>query len=265
MRTKVYAVILSIVFSVAILNAQASLTGKQIQQKSIEATRVAGVEAVATMTIIDGKGCQRVRKLAQISKLYDNGQTEKKLIRFLAPADVKGTGFLTFDYREKDDYKWLYMPALRKTRRIVSSENAKSFMGSEFSYADMTPPTVEDFTYNILGEEEINGILCWKIEITPNDDDITDESGFSKKISYIGKQDYVLRKAVYFDLDEELHKEFTVYEIKELDTKNHKYRLAHMVMENKQNGRQSIMKVEKIQFTPKVKDEYFTIRYLERE
>jgi hypothetical protein len=265
MKTKISAVFISIVFSVIALHAQSQLTGQLIQKKSIEATRVAGVEAVATMTIIDSKGRQRVRKLAQISKLYDNGQTEKKLIRFLSPADVKGTGFLIFDYREKDDAKWLYMPALGKTRRIVSSENAKSFMGSEFSYADMTPPAVEDFTYNILCEEEINGILCWKIEITPKADDIADENGFSKKISYIGKQDYVIRKAEYFDLDEELHKEFTVYEIKELDTQNHKYRLTHMVMENKQNGRQSIMKVEKIQFTPKVKDEYFFIRYLERE
>ncbi|MCK4640652.1 MAG: outer membrane lipoprotein-sorting protein [Candidatus Marinimicrobia bacterium] len=265
MRTKIYAVILSIVFSVAILNAQASLTGKQIQQKSIETTRVAGVEAVVTMTIIDSKGRQRVRKLAQISKLYDNGQTEKKLIRFLTPADVKGTGFLTFDYRKKDDDKWLYMPALRKTRRIVSSENAKSFMGSEFSYADMTPPTVEDFTYNILGEEEINGVLCWKIEITPKDDDVADESGFSKKISYIGKQDYVIRRAVYFDLDEELHKELTVHEIKELDTKNHRYRLIHIEVENKQNGRKSILQVEKILFAPAVNDEYFTTRYLERQ
>jgi hypothetical protein len=239
MKTKISAVFISIVFSVIALHAQSQLTGQLIQKKSIEATRVAGVEAVATMTIIDSKGRQRVRKLAQISKF--------------------------FDYREKDDAKWLYMPALGKTRRIVSSENAKSFMGSEFSYADMTPPAVEDFTYNILCEEEINGILCWKIEITPKADDIADENGFSKKISYIGKQDYVIRKAEYFDLDEELHKEFTVYEIKELDTQNHKYRLTHMVMENKQNGRQSIMKVEKIQFTPKVKDEYFFIRYLERE
>ena len=265
MKIKIYAVIISLVFSVIALHAQSQLTGQLIQEISIEATRVAGVEAVATMTIIDSKGRQRVRKLAQISKLYDNGQTEKKLIRFLSPADVKGTGFLTFDYREKDDDKWLYMPALRKTRRIVSSENAKSFMGSEFSYADMTPLAVEDFTYNILGEEDIIGVLCWIIEITPKDDDIADENGFSKKISYIGKQDYVIRKAEYFDFDEELHKEFTVYEVKELDTKNHKYRLTHMVMENKQNGRQSIMQVEKIQFTPKVKDEYFTTRYLERE
>ena len=188
MKIKIYAVIISLVFSVIALHAQSQLTGQLIQEISIEATRVAGVEAVATMTIIDSKGRQRVRKLAQISKLYDNGQTEKKLIRFLSPADVKGTGFLTFDYREKDDDKWLYMPALRKTRRIVSSENAKSFMGSEFSYADMTPLAVEDFTYNILGEEDIIGVLCWIIEITPKDDDIADENGFSKKYLISGSR-----------------------------------------------------------------------------
>ncbi len=265
MRTTIYPVILSLVFSVVALQAQSQLNGKQIQEKSIKATRVVGVEAVATMTIIDGKGRQRIRKLAQISKFYENSQTEKKLIRFLAPADVKGTGFLTFDYRKKDDAKWLYMPALRKTRRIISSENAKSFMGSEFSYADMTPPTVEDFTYNIIGEEEINDVLCWKIEIAPKDDDIANENGFSKKISYFGKQDYVIRKVVYYDLNEELHKELTVFEIKELDTQNHKYRLMHIEMKNKQNGRKSIMKVEKIQFVPDIKNEYFTTRYLERQ
>ena len=103
------------------------------------------------------------------------------------------------------------------------------------------------------------------MEVIPKDDDIADENGFSKKISYIGKQDYVIRRAVYYDLDAELHKELTVYEIKELDTKNHKYRLMHMGMENKQDGRKSILKVEKIQFAPDVKNKYFTTRYLERE
>jgi len=262
---KIYAAILSLGLFAAVVQAQSLLTGRQIHEKSIAATRVAGVEAVAVMTIIDGKGHQRVRRLAQISKLTDNSQTEKKLIRFLAPADVKGTGFLTFDYQKKDDDKWLYMPALRKTRRIVSSENAKSFMGSEFSYADMTPPAVEDFNYIILGEEDIDGTLCWKIEITPKNDDIADENGFSKKVAYISMQDYVIRKAVYYDLDEELLKEFTVREIKELDLKNHKYRLMHIIMENMQNGRKSIMITEKIQFVPDVKNDYFTMRYLERE
>lgn len=262
---KIFSTIAIVLLATFSLKAQNALTARQIQEKSIEATRVAGTEAVATMIIIDSKGRERVRKIAQVTKLFDHGQTEKKLIRFLAPADVKGTGFLTFDYRNKADDKWLYMPALRKTRRIVSSENAKSFMGSEFSYADITPPTVEDVTYTLLGEAEVNGILCWKIEIIPVDDEVADENGFSKKISCIGKNDFVIRKAVYYDLDEELHKELVIKEIKELDPVNHKYRLIHLIMENKQNGRKSILKIEKLQYSPNVKNDYFSVRYLTRE
>jgi hypothetical protein len=156
------------------------------------------------------------------------------------------------------------MPALRKTRRIVSTEKAKNFMGSEFTYADMTPPILDDFSYDILGEEDVAGTNCWKIEMIPVDDDVADENGFSKRISFIAKQDFVIRKAIYFDLDGELHKELAVENVKEVDTQNHKYRPTRMVMVNKQNGRKSVLNVDEIQFNPEVRDDFFTTRYLER-
>ncbi len=262
---KILAAVFAGFIACSSLVAEEELTAKQIADKSYDTTRLAGSEARSTMTIIDSKGRERVRKIAQVTKLYDNGDTEKKLVRFLAPADVKGTGLLTYDYKVKDDDMWLFMPALRKTRRIVSSEKAKSFMGSEFSYADMTPPNTDDFQFKILGEPEVNGVLCWEIEMKPNDDDVADENGFSKKISYIGKEDFVIRKAVYYDLDETLLKELTVKEIRLLDPANKKYRPTEMVMVNLQNDRKSILKIDQIEFNPDVKDEYFTTRYLERQ
>lgn len=246
------------------LAAQEELTAKQIMDRAFDVTKLAGSEAVSTMTIIDGKGRERVREIAMVTKLTDNGNTEKRLLRFLAPPDVKGTGLLVFDYEDKDDDMWLFMPALRKTRRIVSSERAKSFMGSEFSYADMSPPLLDEFTYRILSEKEMGGTLCWEIEMVPINEDVADENGFSKRIAFIGKQDYVIRGAVYYDLDGELQKELSVLEIKEIDPVNHRYRPLHMVMVNKQNDRKSILKINEIQFNPDVKDEYFTTRYLER-
>ena len=75
----------------------------------------------------------------------------------------------------------------------------------------------------------------------------------------------MIRKAVYFDLNDKLHKELIVYKIIELDRKNHKYRLMHLLMKNIQNGRKSVLQVEKIQFVPDVNQNYFTIRYLERQ
>ncbi|MFA9454244.1 MAG: outer membrane lipoprotein-sorting protein, partial [Candidatus Aminicenantaceae bacterium] len=176
----------------------------------------------------------------------------------------KGTGLLTFDYDSKDDDMWLFMPALRKTRRIVSSEKAKNFMGSEFTYADMTPPVLEDFTYALLGEKEQGGIDCWEIEVIPANEDVADENGFSKRVVCIGKHDFVTRHASYYDLDGELQKELEVLEIQEVDTTLHRFRPTHMVMTNLQNERKSVLKVDKIAFSPDVKDEFFTTRYLER-
>lgn len=238
---------------------------RDIVDQSYEASKVPGTEAVSTMTIIDSKGRKRIRKVAQATKLYDNGDTEKKVIRFLSPADVKGTGLLTYDYEKKDDDMWLYMPALRKTRRIISSEKAKSFMGSEFSYADVAPPALDDFTYKKLGEEKVKDVLCWKIEIVPKDDDIADENGFSKKISFIGKKDFVTRKAIYYDIDGELHKEMNINKIKEVDPENKKFRAVDLIMVNKQNGRKSTLLIEKLEVNPDIKDEFFTIRYLEKQ
>ena len=241
------------------------LTSLQIAERAQEAIKVKGVQGISEMRIIDAKGRERVRKIKQVTKLYDNGDTEKKLIRFMAPADVKGTGLLTYDYKDKNDDLWLYMPALRKTRRIVSTEKAKNFMGSEFSYSDMTPPSLNDFDFKNLGNEKFNGTLCYKIEWIPKDDDIAEENGFSRRITYFGKKDFVIRKAVYYDLDGELYKEMIVHEIKELDTANHKYRAKRLEMVNLQNGRKSILLNEQLEFNPDIPDDYFTIRYLERE
>lgn len=263
-KIRTFPLILGVFIFFSVINAQEDLTAEQIVDRSFKATKLDGSEATVTMTIIDNKGRERVRKIASVTKLYDDGATEKRLIRFLSPADVKGTGLLTFDYEKENDDMWLFMPALRKTRRIVSSEKSKNFMGSEFSYADMTPPTIEDFTYKILGEEEAEGVLCWKVEMVPKDDDVADENGFSKRIAFIAKKDFVIRRAVYYDLDGELHRELAVKEVKEVDPKSHKYRPMHMIMVNKQNGRKSILMVNEIQFSPNVKDEYFTTRYLER-
>jgi len=237
----------------------------EIMTKAWWSGKLDGAESVMTLTIYNKRGQSRVRKMAMISKLYDNGQTEKSLIRFIEPADVKGTGLLTYDYEKQDDDIWFYLPAQKKTRRIVSSEKAKSFMGSEFSYADMTPPAVENFNHKLLGEEKVDGVDCYIVESVPKNEEIEDENGYSKRTAHIGKDDFVVRKAVFYDLDGELHKELTVKEVKEIDPDKHRYRPTHMIMENKQDGRKSEVRIDKIQLRTDIPDDYFTERYLERE
>ncbi|HUU03376.1 MAG TPA: outer membrane lipoprotein-sorting protein [Myxococcota bacterium] len=250
--------------SLAAIASAAEPGAEEIMHKAFKAIKLDGAEAVASLIIYDARGNKRVRKTATVSKLYDDGATEKRLIRFLTPADVKGTGLLTYDYEKKTDDMWLYLPALRKSRRIVASEKAKSFMGSEFTYADITPPVVEDFKHKIVRSEKAGGVDCWVIESVPKNNDIAEENGFSKKTSYIGKADYTMRKAIYYDLDGDLHKQLDAPEIKEIDTNKHRYRPMHMIMVNKQNKRRSELKMDKVQLRLDVPDDYFTTRYLER-
>jgi hypothetical protein len=247
------------------IKAQTNLTANQIVQKAQEAIKVKGVQGVSILKIIDEKGRERVRKIAQVTKHYENDGTEKRLIRFMEPADIKGTGLLTFDYDQEEDDIWLYMPVLRKTRRIVSTEKSKNFMGSEFTYADMIPPSLTDFKFNLLKEEKINDVLCFQIEWLPVDEDIADENGFSRRITFVGKDDFMIRKSLYFDIDNELNKELNVQRIKELDPVNHRFRAMEMEMINHQNGRRSILENTKLEFNPDIEDDYFSLRYLERE
>ena len=244
--------------------AEKKLTPKQILEKAFESRVLDGSEAVMSLTIVNSKGQKRVREIAMVTKMYDKGKTEKKLFRFLSPADVKGTGILAFDYDKKDDDMWIFLPALRKTRRIVSSEKSKAFMGSEFSYADMSSPIVENYKLKILKEEKVGGTDCWSIEMLPKNDKVADEEGYSKKILWIGKSDYMLRRTLFYDLDGELLKELIGKNIVLVDSNKKRYRAKHMEMVNKQNKRSSIFKTKKIEFSPDAQDDYFTTTYLER-
>jgi hypothetical protein len=254
-----------IVLLCTLVRAQNDMTAVQIVEKAQEAIKVKGVQGISVLKIIDDKGRERVRKIAQVTKHYEKDGTEKRLIRFIEPPDIKGTGLLTFDYQEAEDDIWLYMPALRKTRRIVSSEKAKNFMGSEFTYADMIPPSVNDFRFNLLTDESVNNVECYQIEWLPVDEDIADENGFGRRITFVGKEDFMIRKSLYFDIDNQFYKELNVQRIKELDTVHHKFRAMEMEMINHQNGRRSILENTQLEFNPNIKDDYFTLRYLERE
>jgi hypothetical protein len=198
------------------------------------------------------------------TKLFDGGKTEKRIYRFLSPADVQGTGVLVFDYETKADDVWIYLPALRKTRRIVSSQRAQSFMGSEFTYGDLNIPTLDDYNYQILNEEAVDGEPCWVIEAAPKSKEIAEGEGYSKKSYWVSKKTHAVRKAVFHAMDGKLLKELKSSDVKLLDPKKGRYRPMRMEMINKQNGRRSVFESEKVTLASDTKDEFFTTRYLER-
>jgi len=244
------------------LMAHSQPSAKEIMQKTRVVSKIEGMEAISILKIYDSRGRERTREISMASRLFDNGSTEKRIIRFLAPAEVKGTGMLIFDYDDQTDDMWVYMPALRKTRRIVSSEKGQSFMGSEFSNTDMAAPSLDDYRYKLLGSEIQEGIDCWKIEVLPVNDEVADETSVSRKITWIGKKDFVTRKSEYYDLDNDLWKILTASDIRNIT--NGKFMAAFMQMENVRNERKSVFTFDRLQYSPDVKVEYFTVSFLEK-
>ncbi len=213
---------------------------RDIMDKAAQARKLDGSEAVVKMTMTDDKGSTRERKITMATKLYDCGKTEKRILRFLSPADVKGTGVLVFDYDNAPDDVWIYLPAMRKTRRIVSSQRSQSFLGSEFSFGDLNVPSLDEFNYTLVKEEDTGGEPCFVIDTLPKEKAIGEAEGYSKKTYWISKATYSVRKGLFYDLGGKLLKELTSSEIKLLDPANKRYRAMKMEMINKQNGRKSI-------------------------
>jgi outer membrane lipoprotein-sorting protein len=216
-----------------------------------------------TMTLIDKNGKKRVRQIKTFSK--DKGEDEQRIMFFKTPADVKDTSFLTYDYADssKDDDQWLYLPALKKVKRIPTSDKSSSFMGSDFSYYDMTDRDVDDFTYKILKHVKVRGHDTTMIESIPKSQDTIDESGYIKTIGLVREDiDMIVRsigflkngKKKYLDVTK-MHKQDGIWVIDEMTMTTKK---------GKNMVHKTVLNFDNIQVNPDVPDDMFTTRRLEK-
>ncbi|MDR0763731.1 MAG: outer membrane lipoprotein-sorting protein [Bacteroidales bacterium] len=235
-------------------------TAAEISKKSNEMIDVGNSEMTFTLHIRDAKGNDRVRKITMSSKKF--GGVTKTLIKFISPADVKGTSLLSYDYENRDDDMWIYMPALKKVRRIVSSEKGKSFMGSEFTNADMGKPNDADFKYSIVETVDYLGKICWKIEAVPVNKEVEKSCGYGKKNSYIEKSTYLCHKAEFYDARGSLQRVQTNLDYRKQS--NGKYFCFNMKMENAQTKRVSEMVVDKIQLGSNLTESAFAPAAMEK-
>jgi hypothetical protein len=234
---------------------------REIADKAIDAIEFESLEMVSTLKIFDNRGNERIRQVANAIRKF--GDVTKTMIRFLAPAEVKGTAMLVFDYDDKPDDMWIYMPALRRTRRIITSEKGKSFMGSEFSNSDMTKPNMEDYIYKLEGSVAISGKDCWIIESRLKDKAMAYENGFSFKIAWIEKGNYLTHKVEYYNLEGKL---FKVMEISDYRIQpNGKYFSLRMEVSNLENNRRSLLITDKFQLGSKLPEESFSVAALENQ
>ena len=231
----------------------------EIMNKSRDLTITGSTKADLTLKITEKNGSTRTRKISMVTMSYPDG-LEKRMIKFVEPAEVKGTALLIIDNKNSADEMWIYLPALKKTRRIVSSDKGKSFMSSEFSNSDMTSPPLSDFTDTHIEGSGLGG--QWIIESKPENEDIADEYGYSKKISYINTSNYQLNKIEFYDFDNKIFKILKINSVFPLS--GGKYMVRDMVADNLVNNRKSEIVFNNISEGIKVDDSWFSIRNLER-
>jgi hypothetical protein len=173
-----------------------TLTAREIMQRVDE--RDDGDRSVREleMVLIDKKGGERVRRIRSWSR--DEGEDVLSLLFFMSPADVQDTGFLTYDYDgDRDDDQWLYLPALQKTKRIASSDKSGSFMGSDFSYADLTEREVNRYDWTLMKDDVVvRGEPCWQIQGVPNTPEEIEQTGYTKMIVFVRKDNYLVVRAL---------------------------------------------------------------------
>ena len=231
----------------------------QIMNKSRELSLTGSMSATINLSITEKNGASRNRTISMTTKSFSGG-LEKRMIKFLEPADVRGTAMLVVDNKNSADEMWIYLPALKRTRRIVSSEKGKSFMSSEFTNADMSSPTLSDFVNRQVAESGKDNM--WIIESIPVNEDKEDEYGYSRKISYIDMDNYQVQKMEFYNFDNELYKTIEIKSVHQMP--EGKYMIRDMIACNHVTDRQSEIVFSNIKEQVKVDDTFFTVQNLER-
>ncbi len=208
--------------------------------------------------VLRNKNGKESRRHLQISVLESEDDGDRSLIVFKRPRDVKGTAMLTHAHKTKDDDQWLYLPALKRVKRISSANKSGPFMGSEFAYEDMISQEIEKFNYRWLKDETCGILTCWVLEQTP----ISKTSGYSRQVSWLDKNEYRLWQVKYFDRKDTHLKTLTVSSYQQYLGKH--WRADEMLMVNHVTGKSTNLILQDYNFNANLEKQNFTQVSLKR-
>ena len=254
---KLHIMILSLILLPAITISGAELTGLQIVDNVYNRDTGKDSKGNLTMSLINSQGNERVRTIKQFIK--DFGKVEKKIMFFMSPADVRNTSFVNWSYTEegKDDDQWIYLPALKKVKRISSSSKSDYFMGSDFTYDDLGDRQPEADTHKLIREEKFKGEQCYVVESVPKDE----EYMYSRTVTWIIKDKWIGLKKEFYDEDEDLLK---ILSVKKFEKIEGLWIILHSEMVNVQKKHTTKMELSEVKINSGIPDRQFTERMMKR-
>jgi len=239
------------------LTAQTELSGTEIMQKVADRADGDEMEGTLTMTLINSRGSERVREIRQYIK--DFGTVEKKIMFFIKPADVKNTSFMNWSYADetKSDDQWIYLPALKKVKRISSDSSGDYFMGSDFTYDDLGDRKVAEDIHTLLRTETIDGLECYVVESVSKDEDYM----YSKTITWVVKDRWYGLKKEFYDEDEEYLKTLTLLNVEQIKGF---WIITGTEMKNEQKHHTTRMEFKGVKVDAGISDSKFSERMMKR-
>ncbi len=236
-----------------------AISGEEVMQKVDAHPSPTSLQGTMVMRLVSKQGKELTREIQVWSR--KTGGEEKMLIKFVAPADVKGTAFLTIKKDGKEEMK-LYLPALKRVRRIASSQKKGSFMGSDFSYDDISNLSgmkIEDYSHKLLRTEKKDGQEFYVVESTPKPGV---ESSYSKQIVWVPADTFVPTRIEFYK-NGKLYKVLTNAEVKSFA--EGKYLIPTLLqMENVQTGHKTVLEQKDLKIDVAIPDSVFSERFMKR-
>jgi Outer membrane lipoprotein-sorting protein len=262
MKKRVFNILKSLVLALAAFSALAnSEKGLEIAQEA-KRRDVGWSDSQADLKMIlrNQQGKESTRELRiQSLEITDDG--DKSLTVFDTPKDVQGTAFLSFSHATVADEQWLYLPALKRVKRIASRNKSGPFMGSEFAFEDMSSFEVEKYTYNYLRDEACpteTELTCFVIEQFPVDN----FSGYTRRITWIDHQEYRMQKSEFYDRKNSLLKTLLAQVYQQYLNKY--WRPGILEMENHQTGKSTQLTWMNYRFKTGLEEKAFNQNTLKR-
>ena len=259
------ALLLALLVGGAPAPAAAQPSAVEIMERNFNVTKVLDSVSEATFTLVSKTGQERVRKTTSVTKLQGNGVDNMQLIRFLSPPDVRGTAILLIEHSGQDDDIWVYLPALKKVRRLVASNKRDSFAGTDFSYGDVIGHKVGEWEHRRVGEEAVDGQPCYVVESVPRAEAVKTSAGYARRRSWIRTDNFVMARGEYWDQAGQPLKTIRAASVQLVDPGRQKWQAMRLEALNSQTGHRTVIQYDNFKTNQQVRDDLFTTRHLERE
>lgn len=250
----------ALVLTAGAANANDNLDGKQIIEKSLISYYYPGDDgkAVISMELIDKKGGIRKREMVmlRINVNKEKGGDQKFFVYFKEPGDVREMTFMVHKHPGKEDNRWLFVPSVKLVRRIAADDKRSSFVGSDFTYEDVSGRHVTQDTHSLEREESLDGVDTYVVKSVPND-----RVEYAHKLTWVRKDNFLAVKEEYFDGKGELFRRFTAKDIKDVDSFPTP---MTRIMEDLKAGTRTVITIDEATYNLSLKDNDFSERRMRR-